>query len=124
MHPDDQLWLETVMKDIRDDPTRMNEIMVSLRTFIDKDVVTEGECNALEVDLDELRDIVEQIDMAQVITAVFYCAMYVFMFLCLISSDPCEVSRSRFTTKSSRDRETLSYFAGYGFRGNCDSVSE
>jgi hypothetical protein len=66
MSTEDKNWLETVMKEgVRDDPKRMNEVMMLL-----KDLLSESRPvpETLGDDLLELRDIVEQVDMAQVFT--------------------------------------------------------
>ena len=69
MSEEDKLWLEKVMKEVvRDDPTRMNEIMISLKDYIAAPSNYEADAERMENELDELRDIAEQIDMALVST--------------------------------------------------------
>jgi hypothetical protein len=65
MSSEDKAWLEQVMKEsVRDDPQRMSEILTKLKNLL---AVTESyELDELMDNLEELRDIVEQIDMAQV----------------------------------------------------------
>ncbi len=60
MSEEDKHWLEQVMKEaVRDDAQRMNEVMLKVK---------EGDFSDIENDLEDLRDIVEQVDMAQVFT--------------------------------------------------------
>jgi hypothetical protein len=63
MSEEDKKWLENVMKEgVRDDPQRMNEVMTKLKDGMDNN----GSFEDTEGDLEDLRDIVEQVDMAQV----------------------------------------------------------
>eukprot|EP00349_Pseudokeronopsis_sp_Brazil_P001062 CAMPEP_0202963070 /NCGR_PEP_ID=MMETSP1396-20130829/7062_1 /ASSEMBLY_ACC=CAM_ASM_000872 /TAXON_ID= /ORGANISM="Pseudokeronopsis sp., Strain Brazil" /LENGTH=410 /DNA_ID=CAMNT_0049683997 /DNA_START=51 /DNA_END=1283 /DNA_ORIENTATION=+ len=70
----DREWLEVVMKDVvRSDPERMNEVMLKVRRLLDlhigEDQISEDPEvleEQLQEELEELRDIVEQVDMAQV----------------------------------------------------------
>jgi hypothetical protein len=63
MNEEDKKWLENVMKEgVRDDPQRMNEVMTKLKDDMDNN----GSFEDTEGDLEDLRDIVEQVDMAQV----------------------------------------------------------
>jgi hypothetical protein len=86
MSKDDREWLEQVMKEnVRNEPERMNEIMLKIKKILSKfsPSVTfdlPSSCDAdgssfstlsslldsIEYDLDDLRDIVEQVDMALV----------------------------------------------------------
>jgi hsp70-interacting protein len=71
MKEEDKLWLERVMKEVvRDDPQRMNEVMLALKDVLsrleDGARLSEDEFETMETDLEDLRDIVEQVDMAQV----------------------------------------------------------
>jgi len=67
MSAEDRAWLEGVMKDaVRDDPKRMDEIMLAVKEYLGKEANTADEEDNLLDQLDELRDIVEQIDMAHV----------------------------------------------------------
>lgn len=71
MKAEDKVWLEKVMKEVvRDDPQRMNEVMLSVKDVLarlqDGAVLSEDEFETMETDLEDLRDIVEQVDMAQV----------------------------------------------------------
>lgn len=76
MPEEDKKWLEKVMTEVvRSDPQRMDEIMTKVKEFLTRwQSVGEGESvgmseeeeETLVVDLEDLRDIVEQIDMAQV----------------------------------------------------------
>lgn len=66
MSEDDKKWLEQVMKEtIKDEPKRMNEIMKEFVQMLD-DGLTEDKSDTVLHLLDELRSIVEQVDMAQV----------------------------------------------------------
>eukprot|EP01038_Epipyxis_sp_PR26KG_P003952 gene3952-5668_t len=70
MNEEDQKWLEEVMKStIKDDPKRMNDILIELINKIETSRNTDSD---LDEDgtvqlLDELKDIVEQLDMAQLL---------------------------------------------------------
>lgn len=67
MSAEDRAWLEQVMQEaVRDDPKRMNEVMMNLKEFLSKQSNPSAEEDDLLNQLDELRDIVEQIDMAHV----------------------------------------------------------
>lgn len=75
MSDEDKSFLEKVMREYtRDEPARMREIMVDLVVFVepshaarvDGDAPTPKSDEEVEALLEELRDIVEQIDMAQV----------------------------------------------------------
>lgn len=68
MSDEDKEWLERVMKEaVRDDPQRMNEVMTYINGHLQNGtVVTAEEEEMFETNLEDLRDIVEQIDMAQV----------------------------------------------------------
>lgn len=74
MTNDDKAWLEKVMKEcVRDDPQRMNEVMLKLKESIDGN----GSVDTIELDLEDLRDIVEQVDMAHVFTKFGGCDILV-----------------------------------------------
>ena len=65
MGEEDKMWLEQVMKEcVKDEPARMNEIMLEIMNRLDSHTCSESD--HLENILDELRDIVEHIDMARV----------------------------------------------------------
>lgn len=71
MSGEDKMFLERVMKEMtRDEPERMKEIMLELVTFVDAAAASPSAASAnegrIEGLLDELADITEQIDMAQV----------------------------------------------------------
>ncbi len=71
MKEEDKVWLERVMKEVvRDDPQRMNEIMISIKDIFvrleEGAILSDDEFETMETDLEDLRDIVEQVDMAQV----------------------------------------------------------
>jgi hsp70-interacting protein len=66
MSEEDKKWLEQVMKEcVKDEPARMNEIMLEITSKLDTRTCGQDEAK-LEDDLDELRDIVEHIDMARI----------------------------------------------------------
>lgn len=66
MTEEDKKFLEQVMKEcVKDEPARMNEIMLSLVQFLEAGSVRDRTDEILGF-LEELRDIVEQIDMAQI----------------------------------------------------------
>jgi hsp70-interacting protein len=66
MGDEDKKWLEAVMKDsVKDEPARMNQIMTEIVAMLDSKSCCENE-ERIEIMLDELRDITEQIDMAQI----------------------------------------------------------
>lgn len=66
MGDEDRKWLEAVMKDnVKDEPARMNQIMAEIVTMLDSNSCCENE-ERIEMILEELRDITEQIDMAQI----------------------------------------------------------
>ncbi len=65
---EDKLWLERVMKEaVTDEPARLNEIMIGLTTILDR-VPNESDEESIENSLEEIKGIVDQIDMAQVFT--------------------------------------------------------
>jgi len=71
MSDEDKAFLERVLKEsVRNEPERMKEIMLELVAFVDAAVASPSQAAAneerVEELLDELRDITEQIDMAQV----------------------------------------------------------
>lgn len=67
MNKEEADWLERVMREaVKDEPTRMKEIMVYLTKIVDSGV-DDDEDQTVE-QLEELRDIVEGIDMAEVFT--------------------------------------------------------
>mmetsp|Transcript_28970 Transcript_28970/g.39793 ORF Transcript_28970/g.39793 Transcript_28970/m.39793 type:complete len:351 (-) Transcript_28970:16-1068(-) len=72
MNEEDKLWLERVLKEgVKDEPARMNEIMVSVYSILDGTFVPnddESIEDKLLNDLEELQDITEQIDMAQILS--------------------------------------------------------
>lgn len=72
----DKSWLETVMNEVvRSDPQRMDEVMTKVNGLLvegGSSVSGEDE-DALLADLEDLRDIVEQVDMAQVFAKVGGC---------------------------------------------------
>ena len=66
MGDEDRKWLEAVMKEnVKDEPARMNQIMVEIVGMLDSNSCSENE-ERIEIMLEELRDITEQIDMAQI----------------------------------------------------------
>lgn len=66
MSEDDKAFLEKVMREaVKDEPARMKEIMTSFMKMIDEDSCLDNK-EQIEDDLDELRDMVDQVDMAQV----------------------------------------------------------
>lgn len=72
----DKSWLETVMNDVvRSDPQRMDEVMSKVNHLLVEGggVASDEDEDALLVDLEDLRDIVEQVDMAQVFAKVGGC---------------------------------------------------
>lgn len=52
-------------ENVKDEPKRMNEIMLEIVTMLDSNTCSSNE-ERIEVMLEELRDITEQIDMAQI----------------------------------------------------------
>lgn len=67
MSAEDRAWLETVMQEaVRDDPKRINQVMLAFKEFLNKETNTPADDDVMLDQLDELRDIVEQIDMAHV----------------------------------------------------------
>lgn len=76
MSAEDQAWLETVMREgVRDDPQRMDEVMQKVKQLLGGS--SEVDLEVLQEDLEEVRDIVEQIDMAQVFTKFGGCDLLV-----------------------------------------------
>lgn len=72
----DKSWLETVMNEVvRSDPQRMDEVMSKVNELLIEGggVASDEDEDALLVDLEDLRDIVEQVDMAQVFAKVGGC---------------------------------------------------
>ena len=66
MGDEDRKWLEAVMKDnVKDEPARMNQIMADVIGMLDSSTCSENEDRIVYM-LEELRDITEQIDMAQI----------------------------------------------------------
>ena len=66
MGDEDRQWLEAVMRDnVKDEPASMNRIMADIVSMLDANTCCENE-DRIEMMLEELRDIVEQIDMAQI----------------------------------------------------------
>lgn len=66
MGDEDRKWLEAVMKDnVKDEPARMNQIMAEIVGFLETSTCGPNE-EHIEIMLEELRDITEQIDMAQI----------------------------------------------------------
>lgn len=62
----DRQWLEAVMRDnVKDEPAAMNRIMSDIVSNLDANTCSDNE-DRIEMMLEELRDIVEQIDMAQI----------------------------------------------------------
>jgi hypothetical protein len=76
MSKDDREWLEQVMKEnVRNEPERMNEIMLKVKEILaalsSDSIISSSELlpsllENIEYDLEDLRDIVEQVDMALV----------------------------------------------------------
>lgn len=71
MNDEDKAFLERVMREFtRNEPERMKEIILELVAFVDAAAASSSAAEAnqerIEILLDELRDIIEQIDMAQV----------------------------------------------------------
>jgi hypothetical protein len=67
MSAEDRAWLERVMQEgVRDDPKRMNEVMLAFKEYLNKETHTATDEDVILDQLVELRDIVEQIDMAHV----------------------------------------------------------
>ena len=65
MTDEDRQFLESVFASMtHDEPTRLNEILTKFKDVIETQVFDEDELENL---LEEMRDIVEQIDMAQVL---------------------------------------------------------
>mmetsp|Transcript_5122 Transcript_5122/g.5258 ORF Transcript_5122/g.5258 Transcript_5122/m.5258 type:complete len:383 (-) Transcript_5122:1642-2790(-) len=66
MAEEDKKWLEAVMKaNVKDEPARMTEIMNDIVQMLESNLCCENE-ERIEMILEELRDITEQIDMAQI----------------------------------------------------------
>ena len=66
MSEEDKKWLEQVMREaVKDEPKRMNEIMGEFVKMLDAGL-TEDQSDVVLDLLDELRFIVEQVDMAQI----------------------------------------------------------
>jgi hypothetical protein len=66
MSEDDKKWLEQVMREtIKDEPKRMNEIMCEFVKMLDEGLTADKSDTVVDL-LEELRSIVEQVDMAQV----------------------------------------------------------
>ena len=66
MGEEDRKWLEAVMRDnVKDEPARMNEIMTEIVAMLESQSCVENE-EKIEFMLEELRDMTEQIDMAQI----------------------------------------------------------
>ena len=66
MSDEDKAFLERVMKEaVKDEPARMQEIMAGFMKILDDGSAHENE-DKIEEELDELRDIIDQIDMAQI----------------------------------------------------------
>jgi hypothetical protein len=66
LNEEDKLWLERVMKEaVTDEPARLNEIMLSLGAVLDR-TPNESDEEMIENSLEEIKSIVDQIDMAQV----------------------------------------------------------
>jgi hsp70-interacting protein len=71
MSEEDKAWLERVMKEaVKDEPQRINEIMQYMKELLSRgdQSILESEQEKIEIQLEELRDIIEQIDMAQIFT--------------------------------------------------------
>ncbi len=71
MSDDDKEWLKRAMSDlVKDEPNRMNEVLNELKQFIEginaTGNVNDEQIGQIETLLEELQDIVEQIDMAQI----------------------------------------------------------
>jgi hypothetical protein len=77
MSAEDKAWLETVMKEVvRSDPQRMDEVVMKVKELLEQVLAAKAEGASLSMsedeedfllnELEDLRDIVEQIDMAQV----------------------------------------------------------
>ena len=67
MDLENRKWLEEVMTQaVRDDPQRINEILAYINGLLSEGVTVDEE--HLQMQLEDLRDIIEQIDMAQVFT--------------------------------------------------------
>jgi hypothetical protein len=90
MSPEDRKFLEDAMKEnmIRDDPKRMSEIMMKVKEILTMKPSNDGSADAssssLSFDIDtvlddfeELRDIVEQVDMAMLFTKYGGCELLV-----------------------------------------------
>lgn len=66
LNEEDKLWLERVMKEaVTDEPARLNEIMLALTAVLDR-TPNENDEEMIENSLEEIKSIVDQIDMAQV----------------------------------------------------------
>ena len=66
MGDEDRRWLEAVMRDnVKDEPARLNQIMADIAGMLDARTCSENEDQIVFM-LEELRDITEQIDMAQI----------------------------------------------------------
>lgn len=66
MTEEDKAFLERVMREaVKDEPARMQEIMSGFMNIIDEGNAVDHE-EKIEEELDELRDMIDQIDMAQV----------------------------------------------------------
>jgi hsp70-interacting protein len=65
MSEEDKVWLEQVMQElVKDEPARMKVIMIELLTCLENENETINEDRIIDI-LEELRDIIDQIDMAQ-----------------------------------------------------------
>lgn len=81
MSAEDKGWLERVMKEaVKDEPQRINEIMTYMKELLSRPAdqsILEAEQDDIEMQLEELRDIIEQVDMAQVFTKFGGCEVLV-----------------------------------------------